>query len=117
MTFKMDHALEQLGSAVADLATMRGLLRDRVIDVYCVHLAHLRDEEFEGDARRDFEALTKTLRKRIDHARLNMGSYPELGRSAFDVAKTQMREKTAQKIAKSIVNLYFNVNNEWGYRR
>ena len=103
------HARERLHFAVAHLATGRGSLRERVIDVYRDHLRVLVPQEFDFDkeVRREFEELTKTIKNVLDRTIRSPEPWNlELHGGAFEVAKNKIQENTAQKIAKSIWSIY-----------
>ncbi|HVA69041.1 MAG TPA: hypothetical protein VNF45_06980 [Candidatus Binataceae bacterium] len=114
MAFKMDHAHERLSRAVAYLATRSGSLRERVLQVYLYNLSDLLPEEFDGDVRRDFEDLIKTFKGILDRTirnpePWNLQKHIELYGDVLGIAKDKIREKTAERIAKSIWDIYADV--------
>jgi hypothetical protein len=110
----VDHVRERLDLAVAHLATGRGSLRERVLDVYRDHLRALVPQEFDfnREVRRSFEDLVKTFDKIVDRTIRNPEPWNlKLHGGAFEIAKNKIQEKTAQKIAKSIWRIYTDVNS------
>lgn len=112
MSFRMHHAHERLGRAIKDLATRPGTLRERVIDVYFEHLLVLSTNEFDGEARRDYEQIMEMLSGIIDRVVANPEPWNvELHGGPAQIAKNKIRERTAQKLAVAIWELYSGVND------
>ncbi len=114
------HAHERLWLAVEYLATRKGSLRERALRAYCDFLDILLPQEFEPEARADFEQLRLLVKNIVRKAEENPGPYNlELlaerctfpgGPRAYIAAK-QIRDSTGQKIAQLILRIYTEVEN------
>jgi hypothetical protein len=104
---------ERLSGAVDYLATMPGSLGERVFDAYRDYLAPLRCEDFEGEARQNFEMLRKSVEERIDQATRSPEPWNlELHGGRWEIAKRRIREKTAQKMAELICSIHRRIESE-----
>ena len=95
----------------------KGCLRERVLFVFRDYLSDLRPEEFDGNVRLDFEKLMKCYKAIIDRTTQKAGPSNlkvQMDRYGhpFAIVKEGIRERTAEKIARSIFSLYMEIQNQ-----
>jgi hypothetical protein len=114
MSFRASHVRERLTNAVEHLATSNDKLRERVLDAYETYLSFLAPREFPDEETREmYEAIASKVRAIQDRIEQRPGAYePALRnglRTPMQIARNTLDYRTAGKLAKLIVGLYFKV--------
>ena len=105
-----DYVIEKLTNAMDVLAMGRGDVRSRLRDAYlCMHT--LKETDFPNDLKKDWTWIIEKLTQRGPLVgpddKIILGSVGNTMRS--------IRNKTGQKIAQRISNLYWEISNNKKY--